>query len=165
MTDGFSIRRMTPQDEPVVWEMLYQAIYVPAGQALPPRGIVKESNLAHYAQQWGQRPGDLGFVALEDGSGRAVGAAWLRLFSRQDPGYGFVAEDTPELSIAMLPDSRGKGLGSRLLTTLLQAAAESFAAVSLNVSADNAAKDLYQRMGFKVTTDDGLSLTMVKHLR
>jgi ribosomal protein S18 acetylase RimI-like enzyme len=165
VANGFSIRRLTAQDELFLWEMLYQAIHVPAGQTPPPRGIVKESNLAHYVREWGQGAGDLGFAAVEEATGQPVGAAWLRLFSGEDPGYGYVDDATPELSIALLPDYRGKGLGSELLDALLAAAMEQFAAVSLSVSADNAAKGLYQRLGFTVVEEDGSSLVMVKLLK
>ncbi len=170
MKAGFSIRELTPADEPFLWEMLYHAIHVPEGQLPPPRSIVEEPKLAHYVRQWGQRPGDMGFVALVKSTGQPVGAAWLRLFSRLDPGYGFVDENIPELSIAMLPGSRGQGLGTLLLNALLQAAGQKFQAISLSVSPDNPARRLYERSGFAEVADDsssdedGSSITMLKRL-
>ena len=159
----FSIRKLTAADEPVVWEMLYQAIHVPAGEAPPPRSIVNEPGLAHYARDWGQRPGDLGVVAEEVETGQAVGAAWLRLFSADDPGYGFVDEATPELSIALLPGYRGRGLGSRLMQALLAEAGQRFEQISLSVSKDNAAKRMYERMGFVVVgEEEGGAAVMVR---
>jgi len=76
--------------------------------------------LAHYVAGW-PRPGDLGVVA-EDGP--PVGAAWLRLLSEQDPGYGFVDAETPELGVGVVPMHRGRGIGSLLLETLMKAARE-----------------------------------------
>ena len=160
--NSFSIRPLTAADEPFLWEMLYHAIHVPEGQELPPRSILQEPRIAHYASRWGQRPGDLGLAAVDAASGQPVGAAWLRLFPLTDPGYGFVDADTPEVSIAMLPGYRGRGLGSRLMTALLASAAERYKAVSLSVSPDNAAKNLYERMGFVQVDVDGDALTMVK---
>jgi ribosomal protein S18 acetylase RimI-like enzyme len=161
---NFSIRPLTPQDEPVLWEMLYQAIYVPEGQPAPDRKILEEPSLAHYVREWGHKPGDTGWIAEDQPTGRAVGAVWLRLFSHSDQGYGFVGEDIPELSIAILPEFRGQGLGTLLLEALIQAARQHFSAISLSVSRDNPAARLYQRMGFRTVSEDTSSLTMRKDL-
>lgn len=157
----FTIRPLTAADEPFLWEMLYQAIHVPEGQAPPPRSILQEPRIAHYVAGWGHQPGDLGFAAV-DAAARPVGATWLRLFTPADPGYGYVDDKTPELSIAMLPGYRGKGLGSRLINTLLEAARGQYAAVSLSVAPDNAAMRLYERLGFVTVGEEEGSLVMVK---
>lgn len=140
------IRLLTPADEPFLWEMLYQAIYVAEGQPPMPREIVRQPEISRYAAGWG-RPGDLGFAALA--GGQPVGAAWLRLWSAENRGYGYVAENIPELSIAVLPEYRGQGLGERLMTRLLQAALAHYPAVSLSVSEGNPARRLYLRLGFR----------------
>jgi GNAT superfamily N-acetyltransferase len=163
MPAAFTIQPLSAADAPVVWEMLYHAIHVADGAEPPPRSILSEPTLAHYARDWGQRPGDLGFAAIAEVSGTPVGAAWVRLFSAADPGYGFVAADIPELSIALLPGYRGQGLGSRLLAALLAAAEAQFPAVSLSVSKGNAAQTLYARFGFSVIGEDaGGSLLMLR---
>ena len=70
---------------------------------------------------WG-RPGDTAVIALDGGF--PVGAAWYRLFSAEEPGYGFVDEQTPELAIAVVPRKRGKGVGEKLLPALIDRARE-----------------------------------------
>jgi len=158
-----TIRPLLPQDEPFLWEMLYQAIYVPPGDAPPARSILDQPELAHYVRGWG-RPGDLGLLA-EDAEGSPLGAAWLRLFDADDPGYGFVDDQTPELSIALLPGARGWGTGSRLMAALLeQARAAGHRTVSLSVSPDSPALRLYQQLGFVTVGQVGGSLTMLKEL-
>ena len=111
---------------------------------------------------WG-RPGDAGVIGEDD---RPVGAAWLRLFPSDDPGYGFVAADVPELSIAVASESRGRGVGGRLLDALVDVARdEGHRAVSLSVEPDNPARRLYQRAGFVRVADDGGAWTMLLELR
>jgi len=44
------IQPMIRSDEPFLWEMLYQAIYVPPNAVAPPRQIVRSSELARYVQ-------------------------------------------------------------------------------------------------------------------
>jgi ribosomal protein S18 acetylase RimI-like enzyme len=157
----YSFRPATAADEPFLWEMLYQAIYIPAGEPLPPRTIVHDPKLAHYVTGWGTQAGDLGVLACIATSGEPVGAAWLRLFPAADPGWGFVDAETPELSMALLSDHRGRGLGKRLLHALLQEAQAQYAAISLSIDPRNvAALRLYQQFGFVVVGESGTSWTM-----
>ena len=160
---GTILRPISSSDQDFLWEMLYQAVYVPPGSPPLPREIIRQPELAHYVQGWPQ-PGDLGLIAAEATTGKPLGAAWLRLFAPESPGYGFVAEGIPELSIALLPDCRGQGVGTALLEGLLAAARERYTVVSLSVSAENPAVKLYQRLGFAVCKQEGDSLTMVLKL-
>jgi ribosomal protein S18 acetylase RimI-like enzyme len=157
------IRPLTEADADCLWEMLYQAVYVPQGAEPPPRKVVREPGMAHYAADWG-RAGDLGYLAV-DASGHTVGAAWLRLLVGPDRGYGTIDDTTPELAVAVMPIWRGQGIGTRLLIALLGAARESYDAVSLSVQADNSALKLYQRLGFVVVEDGGAWFTMRKGLK
>ena len=94
-----------------------------------------------------------------------IGAALLRFLPVHDPGYGFVDDATPELSIGVVPASRGQGVGSSLLAALVASAREhGFAALSLSVEPDNRARHLYERIGFQEIGTEGGSLTMLLHL-
>ena len=106
----------------------------------------------------------MGFVAIDAGSGGPVGAAWLRLLTGDERGYGYVGDETPELGMAVLPECRGRGVGSDLLRRLLESAGAVYRAVCLSVSADNPAVRLYGRAGFELVCERGASLTMVKRL-
>ena len=155
----YVLRPLTPQDEPLLWEMLYHAIYVSESQARPQRDVVKQPELARYVSGWG-RAGDRGFVAMDGEAKQPLGAAWLRLLTGDNKGFGYVDERTPELSMAVLPEYRGQGIGTRLLTQLFQVASDHHPAVSLSVGADNPALRLYRRLGFEVVGTSGTSLTM-----
>ncbi len=115
---------------------------------------------AMYLAGW-PRPGDCGLVAEDDGP---VGAAWYRTYTEASHGYGFVAEEIPELSIAVVASRRQEGIGRRLLVDLIAASvAQGHAALSLSVSEDNPARGLYASVGFVLADRHGGSWTMVRH--
>ena len=153
-----SIRALTPEDESFLWEMLYQALYVPEGHPALPREVIHLPELARYVQDWG-REGDCGFLASDAKTEQPIGAVWLRLLTGENKGYGYVDDDTPELSIAVLPDYRGQGVGTQLLTHLLSPDYRQMS-ISLSVSADNPAVQLYERFGFEIISKLDESLTM-----
>jgi ribosomal protein S18 acetylase RimI-like enzyme len=155
------IRPISPDDELFLWEMLYQAIYIPEGSLALPREIINSQELARYVLYWGQ-PDDFGLLAVDTATRQPVGAVWLRLFTRDNKGYGFIDDETPELSIAMLPGYRGKGIGTELLSALFATAQTQYKAICLSVSIDNPAARLYQRLGFEVVGKEDTSLIMRK---
>ena len=116
--------------------------------------------VGRYVDRWG-RPGDTAVVLIE--RFRPVGAAWYRLFEEQAPGYGFVDEDTPELTIAVVPSKRGHGTGAELLEALLERArADGFSQISL--SAEPGQTGFYEKHGFhEVQREDG-TVTMIAQL-
>ena len=89
------------------------------------------------------RDTDLGFIAEREG--QDAGAVWSRYFTAADPGYGFVAEDIPELSIGVVAGRRGEGIGRALLNAMLAASPVS---LSLSVEDGNPALELYRKSGF-----------------
>ena len=153
-----TFRVAQPGDEPTLRDMLYLAVYVPQGSAAPDYSVVAQPELARYVDDWGRR-GDDGIIAFTSNSD-AIGAAWLRLWSEDHHGYGFIDTRTPELSVAVRPEARGCGVGTQLLQRLLQRADESYESVSLSVSVQNPALRLYERLGFTSMTVDGASMTM-----
>ena len=80
---------------------------------------------------------------------------------RTRPGYGFLAEDIPELSIGVYPEFRGQRVGSLLLGALIaRARRDGERALCLSVNRENSAKRLYARYGFEVVGEPGDALTM-----
>ncbi len=143
---GVHIRPATPDDQTVISDMQYEALFVPNGAEPLPRSIVDEPNIRPYHAEFGASPGDIGRIARDD-SGAPTGAAWVR----QVEGYGFVDHATPELSVAVVAGHRGAGVGTALLESLLAAVPR----VSLSVDTRNPAMALYRRIGFELVRIDG----------
>jgi GNAT superfamily N-acetyltransferase len=121
-----------------------------------------EGSVQRYVMTWG-RPGDAAVIAYSHTG--PVGAAWYRLFKEREPGYGFVDEQTPELTIAVVPSCRGRGYGDELLGALLaQARRDGFHQISLSVEPDNPALRLYERHGFRKVGEYDGSWTMLARL-
>jgi GNAT superfamily N-acetyltransferase len=144
-------------------EMLYEAAYWrdEGAQERPPLdALLADPKYARYVTAWG-RPGDLAVLAL-DRRDEPIGAAWLRHFDASDAGFGFVAADIPELSIAVYPEFRGQGVGGLLLGSIIaRADISGERALSLSVEPENRARHLYARHGFEVHDDTGGALTML----
>lgn len=159
-----TIRPTTPDDVPFLWDMLWEAAAVsPEMRARGKEAALTRPENRKYLAGWG-RPGDAGVVAI-DQTGQRLGAAWYRRFPVDAPGYGFISPDIPEISIGVVPEARGRGVGGALLEALLAlACARGERALSLSVERQNPARALYERHGFR---DDGLfdpndgSVTMI----
>lgn len=151
------IRRGGREDVRFLRDMLHHAYYW--RERSPGEG---PGPVARYVKGWG-RPGDTALIAVEGAF--PVGAGWYRLFRRDQPGYGFVDEETPELAIAVVPSRRGRGLGEALLSALCdRAKADGYRALSLSVERDNEVLvSFYEHHGFQRVAgdaDDGDSVTM-----
>jgi len=157
-SSGVVVRRGGAQDVRFLRDMLHHAYYWK--ERAPDTG---PGPVALYVKAWGRR-GDTAVIALDKGF--PVGAAWYRLFEGQRPGYGFVDEGTPELAIAVVPNARGKGVGTALLEALLERArGDGYPGISLSVDRANAgAMELYERHGFRRVAEDADSVTMLAPL-
>lgn len=132
--------------------MLYEALFVPPGHEPFPRSVLESEDIRQYVEEFGTRKGDLGFVAVFDEE--RIGAAWVRLIN----GYGYVDDDTPELTLAVRPEWQGRGVGTALLERILAAVPR----VSLSSDSRNPATSLYRRFGFTPVAQDKTSLTMLR---
>ena len=118
------------------------------GDRLTMRDVGDAPLLRHYYEGWPTND-ELGLVAQDDG-GEPVGVVWLRFFTADDPGYGFVADTVPELSIWVEAGSRGRGIGAMLLGQVSELArSRGISAISLSVEDGNPAARLYARHDFR----------------
>lgn len=158
----FEIREIKPGEDEFLREALYEAVYLPENKPRPPKSVLDEPLFANYYKNFGRR-GDFAFVLVDDGE--LIGAVWTRLFDKENASYGFLDEETPELSIAAFEKYRGQGFGRQLLEKLFEKLKrEGFAQVSLSVDKRNRAVNLYRKIGFELIAEEGNALTMAKTL-
>lgn len=124
--------------------------------------VAAEPTLFRYTQLRAQR-GDFGIVARV--GERAVGVVWLQFPTEGDRGYGYVADDVPELSVCAWPGYRGYGVGGSLLDAAIrEARTREIRRISLSVEEGNPARRLYRHKGF-VDARDAAPGTMVLSVR
>ncbi|MFG1645072.1 GNAT family N-acetyltransferase [Amycolatopsis sp. NPDC049252] len=159
-----NLREATREDGGFLADMLVEAVnWSPEWKRKSKRRVLAAPNTAHYVAGW-PRPDDLGVVAEVDGE--SVGAAWLRFFAADDPGYGFVAADVPELSLGVVAAWRGRGVGRALMRAVeSRARTAGIGRISLSVERKNFAQRLYLAEGYEVVAEGSPdSDTMVKVL-
>jgi len=144
-----SVRPITSEDIPFLWEMLYYAARMAEDGATSSDAAKDDPHLNIYVKDWGKR-GDQGAIAFDPQTSRKLGAAWLRLLTEDKSHYGYYDDETPELAIATLPEVTGQGIGSILLGALIEQACGQIPAIVLTVRGDNPARRLYERFGFQV---------------
>ena len=128
-------------------DFLYHAIYIPPGEENPPHELIFDPEIYVYIKDFGGKD-DCGVVAEQDG--KTVGAAWTRII----PAYGNIDDKTPELAISVLPEYRGKGIGTALMAYLFELLRErGYRRTALSVQQNNPAVRFYQRLGYVITDE------------
>ena len=142
------IREIQKADYPLLEDFIYYAIYIPEGEEHLPRECILQPEIYIYVEDFGSRKGDCGVVA--ELGGQIVGMAWTRII----PAYGSIDENTPELAISTLPNYRGLGIGTKLMTALFALLKEKgYSRTSLSVQQNNPAVRFYKRLGYFITDE------------
>ena len=119
-------------------------------------------SIYHYVDAWGRR-GDTALVAAV--AGHPVGAAWHRLFPASRPGFGFVDEETPEMTVVVIPARQGHGIGQRLVAALVERARENgYPALSVSVQRGHPDEQYLREEGFEQVDERGETLTLRRAL-
>ena len=154
-------RAAAPADEPFLREMLWLA-YNWRDPSVATDHWPDPDGPRRYVEGFG-RPGDGGVIAVS--GEEPAGAAWYRLLPASDAGYGYVADDVPELTIGVAAPFRWQGVAAELLERLkATAAADGFRGLSLSVEPDNHARRIYERAGFEPSGGSGDSVTLMATL-
>ncbi len=146
----YIVRHMRQSEYPLLEDFLYEAIFVPSEyEGELSRSIIRDDPKCRAAYEgFGELPDDRALVVEVDG--KVVGACWVRTTDE----YGHIDDDTPSFSISLFKQYRGKGIGTRLMTSMIgELEAAGYERSSLSVQKENPALRLYQRLGFSIVGD------------
>lgn len=141
----YTIRQIDESEYPLLNDFLYEAIFIPDGVTPPPKSIINSPELQVYVKGFGEQPHDTALVA--EAEGKVVGAVWVRVMN----DYGHIDDDTPSFAISLYKEYRGFGIGTALMSALLDVLKENgYKRASLAVQKENYALKLYLKAGFEI---------------
>lgn len=110
MLEPWTLRPLTEADHDLLRTATLTNVNWTGAQRFTIADVDTRPDFGHYLHLCPER-GDFGLVAEREAAaapGMAViGVTWLLFLSSADPGYGFVADGVPELSITVWPGHRG----------------------------------------------------------
>ncbi len=79
--------------------------------------------------------------------GKLVGAVWVRCIR----AFGHIDDSVPEFAMAVYPEHRRKGIGTKLMRRMLaHLKNRGYSRTSLSVQKNNYALKMYNNVGFKI---------------
>lgn len=145
----YIIRKLKQEEVKVLDTFLYEAIFIPKGVEAPSKDIINQPELQVYVENFGNRTGDICFVAEADKL--VVGAVWVRIMD----DYGHVDNETPSFAISLLKEYRNYGIGTELMKTMLaELKASGYKQASLSVQKQNYAVKMYRKLGFQIMDEN-----------
>jgi ribosomal protein S18 acetylase RimI-like enzyme len=158
------LRESRRLDIPFLERMLYEAVFWRKNVNTPSfeEGLA-DSDVRNALAEWGMRGGDVAVIATIDSI--PVGAAWYRFWTDSNSTRGYINEIIPVLAIGVHSDYRHQGIGKKMIEWLISyASTHSIQKISLCVSKDNYALNLYRQQDFLEYADTGDSLIMVRKI-
>ena len=155
------LRKSRHSDLPFMREMLYEAVFWRPNPNKPSfeEGLA-DPGVSNALVDWGERDGDIAVIALVDSI--PAGAAWYRFYTNDNFIRGYIDETIPAIAIAVHKEYRRQGIGEKMIEWLIDHASKhNIQKISLMVSKDNHAINLYRKCGFLEYDDKGDSFLML----
>jgi ribosomal protein S18 acetylase RimI-like enzyme len=148
------------EDFPILENLLYEAIFQPAGAELLPRDVIKNPEIDVYIRDFGKKKGDLCiFACLND---KVAGGVWVRILAGEIKSFGNIDAETPEFVIAVFKEYRNVKIGTGLMLQMIDILSNNgYKQVSLSVSKSNYAVEMYRNLGFEVVKENEHDYIMV----
>lgn len=146
--NGFYIRKIRKDEYNLLEDFLYEAIFIPQGEEKPSREIINNEELQVYIKNFGDYKDDNCLVAQYDN--KIVGACWSRIMN----DYGHIDNDIPSIAISLYEEYRGKGIGTKLIKSMLKLLKDNgYSKTSLSVQKNNYATKMYKNVGFRIINE------------
>ena len=154
--DNLNIRELKENEYKILDDFLYEAIFIPKGMKKPPREIINNEELQVYVKDFGNYKDDNCIIA--ELNNKIIGACWTRIMN----DYGHIDDNTPSFAISLYEEYRGKGIGTKLIETMLKLLKnKGYKKTSLAVQKDNYAVKMYKKVGFKIINENEQEYIMV----
>ena len=153
------LRYLSLDENVLLKDFLYEAIFIPEGVEPPAREIIEQPELKLYYEGFGTGKADYCIVA--DDGGKVIGAVWTRVMN----DYGHVDDETPSFAVSLYKEYRGRGIGTKLMKEMLSLLKkEGYERASLAVQKANYAVKMYENVGFKKFDENDEEYIMVCEL-
>lgn len=158
------LREARPADTLFLERMHYEAVFwrVDVNKPSFEEGIAYPE-VRNAMADWGERVGDTAVVATFGST--PVGAACYRFWTDDNFIRGYIDPTSPVLVIGVKSDYRRRGIGTKMIEWLVdRASKQAIHKISLSVSKDNHALNLYSQQGFLEYAIVGDTLLMVRNI-
>lgn len=155
---NYCIRKLREDEQGILADFLYEAIYIPEGVEAPARNIIEQPELQLYISDWGKEDD---YCLVAEVNEKIVGAVWVRIMD----DYGHIDDKTPSFAISLYKEYRGMGIGTKLMKRMLSYLKEKgYEKASLSVQKANYAYKMYLKLGFEIISENEEEFIMRKQL-
>ena len=154
----YKIREIRKNEYSILFDFLYEAIFIPEGMDKPPKSIIEQPELQIYIEDFGKKDD---WCLVAEINGKIVGAVWVRIMN----DYGHIDDETPSFAISLYEEYRNMGIGTALMRDMLEFLKnKGYKQTSLSVQKANYAVRMYQKVGFEVIGENEGEYIMVCRL-
>ncbi len=154
----YKIREIRKNEYSILFDFLYEAIFIPEGMDKPPKSIIEQPELQVYIEDFGKKDDWCLVAEIKE---KIVGAVWVRIMD----DYGHIDDETPSFAISLYEEYRNMGIGTALMRDMLELLKnKGYKQTSLSVQKANYAVRMYQKVGFEVIDENEEEYIMVCRL-
>ena len=146
------LRKLESYDYHSLPIFLYNSIFQKEDEEMLDVSIINEEKYQKYIKDF---PQENDFALARELNGRLSAIIWSRLFKKEDESFGFVDEETPEITLPVLAGYDEFQIGKEILEILCnELKILGYFQVSTSIDNDNPIVDMFVSLGFKEYSSD-----------